>query len=205
MLLGEASLYLSSCDLVSLLGAIPFTTVERILLVMRGVRVWQNRQMATTKARRKGRGRQSLRHLGTCPQTMASSPSSLCPLPHCRCRTSSCDLSKADFTQNQQESCLFLLLSAFVVPGKKPQVSEEQRLRQFHPMQVQEQPVKKQEVSSSKQQHAMGCSARSRSQLFHTTLSGKQTCWRTGEEQESSPTLQEELRSRTIASKKARA
>lgn len=87
--LGETSLYRPCCVLVSLLGAIPLTTAERMLLLMRGVRVWQNRQTATTKARRKGRGRQSLRHLGTCPQTMASLPSSLRPLPHCRCSPSS--------------------------------------------------------------------------------------------------------------------
>lgn len=90
------------------------------------------------------------------------------------------------------------------MPGKKSQVPEEQRLGQYSPMGAQEQPGKKQQVSSGEEQRAVGCSARSRSKLVHTVLSGEQTCRQTGEEQKSSPPLQKELLSQTIVSKKAR-
>lgn len=60
-------------------------------------------------------------------------------------------------------------------------------------MEVLEQPAKKEQVSSSKQQHAMWHPARSCGELFHFMLSGKQTCQQTGEEQKSSPPLQKEL------------
>lgn len=170
-----------------------------MLLVMRGVRVWQNRQRATSKARRKGRGRQSLRHLGTCPQTMASLLTSLCPLPHCRCSPSSHvlpGLKKVRGTLYPKLAWIFpfLLLSVFLVPGKKSRVPEKQRFGEHLPMELLEQPVKKQKMSSSsKQQHAMGHPARSCGELFHSMLSGKQTCQQTGEEQKSSPPLQKEL------------
>lgn len=39
----------------------------------------------------------------------------------------------------------------------------------------------------------MGHPARSYGELFHSMLSGKQTCQQTGEEQKSSPPLQKEL------------
>jgi len=90
------------------------------------------------------------------------------------------------------------------MPGKKSRVPEEQRLGKHLPVGVREQPVKKQEVSSSKQQRAMGCSTSSRSKLFHTALAGEQTCQQTGEEQKSSPPVQKERLSQTTASKKAR-
>ena len=89
------------------------------------------------------------------------------------------------------------------MPGKKSQVPEEQRLGKYPPMGVREQPVKKQQVSSGKQQCAMGRSVRSRSEPIHAALS-EQTCRQTGEEQKSSPLLQKELLSQTMVSKKAR-
>lgn len=167
-----------------------------MLLVMRGVRVWQNRQRATTRARRKGRGRQSLRHLGTCPHTMASLPTSLCPLPHCRCSSSShVRVKNVRGTLYPKLAWIFpfLLLSVFLVPGKKSQVPKEQRFGEHLPMELLEQPVNKQQVSSKKQQHAMGHPARSRGELFCFMLWGKQTCQQTGEQQKSSPPLQKEL------------
>lgn len=82
---------------------------------------------------------------------------------------------------------------SFLVPGKKSQVPEEQRFGEHLPMELLEQPVEKQQVSSSKQQHTMGHPARSCGELLHSMLSGKQTCQQTGEEQKSSPPLQKEL------------
>lgn len=64
------------------------------------------------------------------------------------------------------------------MPGKKSHVPEEQGLGKNPPMGVREQPVKKQQVSSSKQQHAVRHSARSCSELVHITLLGEQTCCR---------------------------
>lgn len=87
----------------------------------------------------------------------------------------------------------FLLLNVFLVPGKKSQVPEKQRFGEHLPMELLEQPVKKQQMSGSKQHHAMGHPARSCGELFHSMLSGNQTCQQTGEEQKSSPPLQKEL------------
>lgn len=139
-----------------------------MLLVMRGVRVWQNRQRATSKARRKGRGRQSLRHLGTCPQTMASLLTSLCPLPHCRCSPSSHvlpGLKKVRGTLYPKLAWIFpfLLLSVFLVPGKKSRVPEKQRFGEHLPMELLEQPEK---TKNEQQQQTAACHGASCKELW---------------------------------------